>query len=375
VAKRPSEDTRALEPAKGDDSGTDFASSERMKRRVFLGASIILAACRGKTGPTSASAPTAGQIALAPAAISAAQMPMRPLGKTGVLVSRIGLGGAHIGRQSDEQESIRIIRRAIDRGVTFMDNAWDYNGGKSEERMGKALRDGYRQKAFLMTKLDGRTKAAATEQLEQSLRRLQTEMIDLVQVHEVIRFSDPARVFGMGGAIEALTDARKAGKLRFIGFTGHKSPEIHLAMLQAADDHGFAFDTIQMPLNVMDAHFSSFEQKVLPVAVHKGMGILHMKPLGGGFILESNVVSAVECLQYAMNLPTSVMITGCDSMGILDQAIHAAIDFKPLSNAEVESLLARTRATAESGEFERFKTSDYFDSTAKHPHWLEDAKI
>jgi len=346
-----------------------------MKRRAFLGASIVLAACRGKTGPTSASAPTEGQIPLAPAAISAAQMPMRPLGKTGVQVSRIGLGGAHIGRQSDEQESIRIIRRAIDRGVTFMDNAWDYNGGKSEERMGKALRDGYRQKAFLMTKLDGRTKAAATEQLEQSLRRLQTDMIDLVQVHEVIRFSDPARVFGMGGAIEALTDARKAGKLRFIGFTGHKSPEIHLAMLQAADDHGFAFDTIQMPLNVMDAHFSSFEQKVLPVAVRKGMGILHMKPLGGGFILESNVVSAVECLQYAMNLPTSVMITGCDSIGILDQAIHAAIEFKPLSNAEVESLLARTRATAESGKFERFKISDYFDSTAKHPHWLEDAKI
>jgi aryl-alcohol dehydrogenase-like predicted oxidoreductase len=300
---------------------------------------------------------------------------MRPLGKTGVQVSRIGLGGAHIGRQSDEQESIRIIRRAIDRGVTFMGNAWDYNGGKSEERMGKPLRDGYRQKAFLMTKLGGRTKAAATEQLEQSLRRLQTDMIDLVQVHEVIRFSDPARVFGMGGAIEALTDARKAGKLRFIGFTGHKSPEIHLAMLQAADDHGFAFDTIQMPLNVMDAHFSSFEQKVLPVAVRKGMGILHMKPLGGGFILESNVVSAVECLQYAMNLPTSVMITGCDSMGILDQAIHAAIDFKPLSNAEVESLHTRTRATAERGKFERFKTSDYFDSTAKHPHWLEDAKI
>jgi aryl-alcohol dehydrogenase-like predicted oxidoreductase len=300
---------------------------------------------------------------------------MRVLGKTGVRVSRIGLGGAHIGEQSDEAESLRIIRSAVDRGITFLDNAWDYNDGKSEDRMGKALRDGYRDKVFLMTKLDGRTKAAAAAQLDQSLARLQTDRIDLVQVHEVIRMSDPSRVFGPGGAIEALVDAKKAGKLRFIGFTGHKDPDIHLAMLKAADDHGFEFDTIQMPLNVMDAHYKSFEKRVLPVAVQKGMGVLHMKPLGGGFILESKTATAQECLRYAMNLPTSVMITGCDSMGVLDQAIQAAITFQPMTDAEVQALLAKTAEVAEQGKYERFKSSDYFDSTAKHPHWLEDAKI
>jgi aryl-alcohol dehydrogenase-like predicted oxidoreductase len=342
---------------------------------MFMSAAFALAACRPKSGPTSDTAPKATQIPLPPASTTSAEMPTRVLGKTGVRVSRIGLGGAHIGKQSDEAESIGIIRAAIDRGVTFLDNSWDYNDGKSEERMGKALRDGYRQKAFLMTKLDGRTKAAAAAQLEQSLKRLQTDMIDLVQVHEVIRFEDPDRVFGPGGAIEALTDAQKAGKLRFIGFTGHKDPDIHLKMLAVADAHGFAFDTIQMPLNVMDAHYKSFEKKVLPVAVQKGMGILHMKPLGGGFILESKVATAGECLRYAMNLPTSVMITGCDSMAILDQAIDAAIHFQPMSEAEVQALLDRTRELAQAGKYERFKSSDYFDSTAKHPHWLEDAKI
>ncbi len=256
-----------------------------------------------------------------------------------------------------------------------MDNAWDYNGGKSEERMGKALRDGYRQKAFLMTKLDGRTKTSAAEQLDQSLRRLQTDMIDLVQVHEVIRFDDAERVFGPNGAIEALVAAKKAGKLRFIGFTGHKDPDIHLAMLAAADKNHFEYDTIQMPLNVMDAHFRSFEKKVLPVANQKGMGVLHMKPLGGGFILESKTATPLECLNYAMNLPTSVMITGCDSLGILEQAIKAAVDFKPMKEAEVTALLDRTRDAAMKGQYERFKVSEYFDSTAKHPHWLTDAKI
>jgi aryl-alcohol dehydrogenase-like predicted oxidoreductase len=302
-------------------------------------------------------------------------MPTRLLGKTGVRVSRVGLGGAHIGRMKDEQASLRLVRSAIDRGLTFMDNAWDYNEGKSEERMGRALRDGYRQKAFLMTKLDGRTKTSAAEQLDQSLRRLQTDVIDLVQVHEVIRFEDPARVFGPGGAIEAYTDARKAGKIRFIGFTGHKDPAIHLAMLKAADDHAFAFDTIQMPLNVMDAHFKSFETDVLPVALSKGMGILHMKPLGGGFILDSKTATPEECLRYALSLPTSVMITGCDSQGILDQALAAAIGFRPYTGTERQDLLDRTRDAANSGKFERFKTSEYFDSTAKHPRWLEEAKI
>jgi len=347
----------------------------RLSRRVFLSATAALVACRAKSGPSSATAPVSSQVHLPPASTTTAEMPMRTLGKTGVKVSRIGLGGSHIGKQSDEAESIGIIQSAIDRGVTFLDNAWDYNGGKSEERMGKALQGGYRDKAFLMTKIDGRTKAAAAAQLDQSLRRLQTSMIDLVQVHEVIRADDPARVFAAGGAIEALVEARTAGKIRFIGFTGHKDPDIHLSMLEESDRHGFAFDTIQMPLNVMDAHFRSFEHKVLPEALKRGMGILHMKPLGGGFILESKTATAPECLRYAMNLPTSVMITGCDSLGILDQAIAAAIHFQPMSDAEVQELLGRTRAAAEKGEFERFKTSQYFDSTAKHPHWLEDARI
>jgi aryl-alcohol dehydrogenase-like predicted oxidoreductase len=347
--------------------------SDLLSRRLFLGTAVALAACRAKSGPTSATAPSS--VPLPPAATTTAEMPMRTLGKTGVQVSRVGLGGAHIGKMKDEQESLRLVRSAIDRGLTFMDNAWDYNEGKSEERMGKALRDGYRQKAFLMTKLDGRTKVSAAEQLDQSLRRLQTDMIDLVQVHEVIRFEDPARVFGPGGAMEAYVEAKKAGKLRFIGFTGHKDPKIHLAMLAAADAHGFAFDTIQMPLNVMDAHYKSFEHEVLPVALQKGMGILHMKPLGGGFILDSKTVTPRECLRYAMNLPTSVMITGCDSMGILDQAIDAAIHFQPLTDAERQSLLDRTLTAANTGKFERFKTSEYFDSTAQHPKWLEEAKI
>jgi aryl-alcohol dehydrogenase-like predicted oxidoreductase len=346
-----------------------------LSRRVFLSATAALLACRSKTGPDSPMAPTEKQLPLPSAAATAAEMPMRMLGKTGVRVSRVGIGGAHLGVQSDEQESVRIIRTALDRGVTFLDNSWDYNGGRSEERMGKALRDGYRRKAFLMTKLDGRTKVAAAAQLEQSLRRLQTDVIDLVQVHEVIRPTDPDRVFAPGGAIEALIDAKKAGKLRFIGFTGHKDPDIHLAMIAAADKHGFTFDTVQLPLNVMDAHYRSFEKMVLPVAQQKGIGILGMKPFGGGIILESKTVTAAECLRYALNVPSDVVITGCDSVGILEQAIDATIRFTPMTPPEVQALLDRTREAAAQGAFERFKTSQHFDSTAKHPHWLEDARI
>jgi aryl-alcohol dehydrogenase-like predicted oxidoreductase len=348
---------------------------QTLSRRKVLVAGVALAACRPTMGPKSATAPLDSQIPLPPAAAASREMPTRILGKTGVRVSRIGLGGAHIGKQSSDEDSLRIVRSAIDRGMTFLDNSWDCNGGQSEERMGKALRDGYRQKAFLMTKLDGRTKSAAAGQLDQSLKRLQTDMIDLVQVHEVIRMTDPSRVFAPGGAIEALIEARQAGKLRFIGFTGQKDPEIHLTMLKMADDHGFVFDTIRMPLNVMDAHYNSFEKRVLPVAREKGMGILHMKPLGGGFILESKTATAAACLRYAMNLPTSVMITGCDSLAILDQAIEAATTFEPMADEEVKALLARTEAASAAGKYERFKSSDYFDSTAKHPQWLETAKI
>lgn len=300
------------------------------------------------------------------------EVPTRFLGRTGERVSCIGLGGSHIGQVEDEQESIRIMRSAIDRGLTFMDNSWDYNDGDgaSETRMGKALRDGYRDKVFLMTKVDGRTKKTAAKQLDESLRRLQTEHLDLLQLHEVIRMEDPDRSFAKGGAMEALIEARSAGKCRYIGFTGHKDPAIHLRMLEAARKHSFHFDTVQMPLNVMDAHFRSFQHQVLPELLKEGIGVLGMKSMGSGVILKSKVVKPVECLHYALNLPTSVVITGIDSMKILDQAIDAAKSFKPMSEEEIASLLARTADAAKEGNFELFKTAMEFDSTAQHPEWL-----
>ena len=295
----------------------------------------------------------------------------RTLGLTGEQVSAIGLGGWHLGLSHvDESLSIRIVRSAVDRGITFLDNSWDYNDGASEKRMGKALRDGYRDKVFLMTKIDGRSKKEATRQLDESLRRLQTDRIDLVQHHEVIRFEDPHRMFDEEGANTALLDARKAGKLRYIGFTGHKDPHIHLHTLEVAREHDFAFDAVQMPLNVMDAHYRSFEKVVLPVLVKQRIGVLGMKSMANGIILRSKTVTPVECLQYALNLPTSVVITGCDSMEILDQAIEVARDFKPLSQAQVNALLAKTKDAAANGKFELFKTTSIFDSTATHPQWL-----
>jgi aryl-alcohol dehydrogenase-like predicted oxidoreductase len=286
-------------------------------------------------------------------------------------VSALGLGGWHLGLPHvDEQLGLRIVRSAIDRGITFMDNSWDYNGGASEIRMGKALRDGYRDRVFLMTKIDGRSKREATRQLDESLRRLQTDRIDLVQHHEVLRFEDPHRVFDAEGANAALIEARTAGKVRYIGFTGHKDPRIHLHMLEVASEHGFSFDTAQMPLNVMDAHYRSFEKLVVPELVKQNMGVLGMKSMANGIILKSRTVTPVECLHYALNLPTSVVITGCDSMEVLDQALEAARTFRPMSAAQVQALLARTKAAAAHGEFEPFKTSSIFDSTATHPDWL-----
>ena len=296
--------------------------------------------------------------------------PYRVLGRSGEKVSLVGLGGHHIGRGSDEQLSIRIIRTALDSGINFLDNCWDYNGGVSEERMGKALRDGYRQKAFLMTKIDGQTKQAAKQQLEESLGRLQTDHIDLLQFHEVIRESDPARIFGEGGGMEAMLAAKKEGKIRYIGFTGHKGPDIHLKMLETAFAHQFTFDAVQMPLNVMDAHYDSFEKKVLPVLVKHDIGVLGMKAMGDTVILRSKTASAIECLHYAMNLPTSVVITGCESLPILQQAIDAARSFKPMNKEEVSQLLARTASAAGKGEYELYKTTHNFDGTYKNPQWL-----
>jgi predicted aldo/keto reductase-like oxidoreductase len=303
-------------------------------------------------------------------AAETATVPMRVLGRSGEKVSMVGLGGYHIGMQADEQESIRIIRSALDSGINFLDNCWDYNGGQSEVRMGKALRDGYRQKAFLMTKIDGHTRQAALQQLEESLRRLQTDHIDLLQFHEVIRDTDPDRIFAKGAGMEAVLEAKKQGKIRYIGFTGHKSPDIHLKMLNTGFAHQFTFDAVQMPLNVMDAHYNSFEKKVLPVLVKHKIGVLGMKPMGDKLILKSKTATPIECLHYAMNLPTSVVIAGCDSMDILHQALEAASSFKPMSSTEVASLLGKTAPAAKEGEFERYKISHDFDGTYHNPQWL-----
>ncbi len=334
------------------------------RRQILIGASVAVAGCGDKAPTSEATPPPIAREIVLP----------RKLGATGEKVSGIGLGGFHIGKQSDAQESIRIIRSAIDRGITFLDNCWDYNGGESELRMGRALKDGYRRRAFLMTKIDGRTGKAAAEQLQQSLRRLKTDVIDLVQIHEVIRPDDPTRCFAEG-CVEALVRAREAGKLRYIGFTGHKDPDIHLAMLDAAHARGFRFDAVQMPLNVLDHHFKSFEKKVLPVLTRQGIAVLGMKCMGGGDILKSGIVTPHECLRYSLSLPTSVVITGCESMAILDQAVQVGRNYKPFEPAELEELLSRTAKIAEGGELEAFKTSTKYDGTVRNPHWLERAEV
>jgi predicted aldo/keto reductase-like oxidoreductase len=343
-------------------------SEVNMKRREFLGAMTATAAATLVYSHSSA-----GQSLLSlerPKETIRGDMRYRQLGSTKEEVSLIGLGGHHIGRQKDEKDSIKIIRTAIDAGINFMDNCWDYHDGGSEIRMGKALQDGYRKKVFLMTKIDARTKKAAIDQIEECLKRLQTDVIDLLQFHEILRMEDPDRIFAEGGSLEAATAAKKAGKVRYIGFTGHKDPLVHLRMLEVAAEHKFHFDTVQMPLNLMDAHFRSFARNVVPVLCKEGIGILGMKSMGDGAILKSKTVEPVECLHYAMSLPTSTVITGIDSLEILKQDLEAVKTFKPLTEKEVETLLAKTAKAASEGKFERFKTTNGFDGTAKHPQWL-----
>ncbi len=299
------------------------------------------------------------------------EMIYRTLGGTGERVSALGFGGYHLGKPGlEEQQSIQLARQAIDRGITFLDNCWDYNGGVSEIRMGKALAGSYRNKAFLMSKIDGRTKAAAAEQIDQSLQRLQTDHVDLMQFHEVIRLEDPDRIFADGGAMEAMLEAKKAGKVRYIGFTGHKDPYVHLRMLDVAREHKFHFDAVQMPLNVMDAHFRSFGHEVLPVLVREGIAPLGMKAFGDHHILESGTVTPIEGLHYCLNLPISVQITGIDSQEVLDQAFEAVRTFRPMTASQVASLLARTQLAAQNGKYELFKISSAFDGTAHNPKWL-----
>jgi len=302
-------------------------------------------------------------------------MPYRALGSTGEEVSLIGMGGFHIGKPDTDAEGIKLVHAGVDRGINFMDNCWDYNNGNSELRMGKALSaGGYRKKVFLMTKLDGRTRPSFNSQLEQSLTRLQTDHVDLIQFHEILRLEDPDRVFAKDGALEAALAAKQAGKVRFIGFTGHKDPLVHRRMLEMADEHGFHFDTVQMPINIMDAHFRSFTQTVVPLLVQKKIGVLGMKTFGDHFILDKvlaeKISTPIEMLHYSMTMPVSVVITGIDRMEILEQALTAARTFQPLSASRIASLLSRTQIAAANGLTELFKTTPHFDSTAMHPEWL-----
>jgi predicted aldo/keto reductase-like oxidoreductase len=348
-----------------------------MERRDFLKAALAAAAPIAAEGvfdslttAALAAEPAAETRPANPPEASRGEMPYRLLGRTGERVSLLGLGGYHIGGQRDEQDSIRIIRTAIDRGVNFMDNCWDYHNGGSEIRMGRALRDGYRRKVFLMTKIDGRNRQSAARQIDESLARLQTDHLDLLQFHEIIRLEDPDRIFAPGGGLEAALAAQKAGKVRFLGFTGHKDPLVHLRMLEIAGRHNFRFDAVQMPVNVMDAHFRSFGRRVLPLLVKDGIGVLGMKPMGGGVILTSNAVTPVECLHYAMSLATSTVITGIDSLAILRQDLDAVGNFQPLGPEEMAALLRRTAAAASEGKYELFKTTERFDGTARNPQWL-----
>ena len=336
-----------------------------MDRRDFLKTATVAA-----TGTVTSANAQSAQSSVAARRPESPNMIYRELGRTGERVSAIGMGGYHIGKQQDSDESIRLLRSAIDRGITFMDNCWDYNGGISEVRMGQALRDGYRQKVFLMTKIDGRDKNTAARQIEQSLGRLQTDVIDLLQFHEVIRLDDPDVIFASGGAIEAVQEAKQAGKIRYIGFTGHKDPSVHLRMFETADKHSFHFDTVQMPINVMDAHFRSFLNGVAPVAQQHGTAILAMKTFGDPYILQSNTVTPQEALHFGLNSPASVVITGIDSPAILEQTFQAVQSFKPMDRQQVATILAKTQEAAMTGRFELFKTSSHYDGTIKNPSWL-----
>jgi predicted aldo/keto reductase-like oxidoreductase len=339
-------------------------SKDNFDRRAFIGTAIA--------GATLVGAAAGADELPRPQETRKGDMLYRTFGKTGETVSVIGVGGYHIALTSSDEVATRIIRTAIDRGVNFMDNSWDYaNGnGQGEIKMGKALRDGYRQKVFLMTKVDGRTKAAAAAQLDESLKRLQTDHIDLLQFHEVIRMEDPDRFFGQDGALEAFLDARKAGKIRYIGFTGHKDPAVHLRMLNMAREKGFHFDAVLFPSNVMDWSFRSFVHGVMPVALKDGVAVQTMKPMANGDLLKSNTVTATECLQYALSQPTSVVIHGMEKPEYLEHALGVVKNFKPLTEAQISALAARAKQTAMTGKYELFKTSNQFDSTAKHPEWL-----
>jgi uncharacterized protein len=287
------------------------------------------------------------------------QIPHRPLGKTGQQVSIIGLGGYHLGTVQSRELAVRLVQEAVDAGVTFFDNAWEYNDHLSEEWMGLGLQ-GRRDRVFLMSKVctHGRDKKVAMQQLEESLKRLGTDHLDLWQIHEVIYENDPDLHFAKGGVVEALDEAKKQGKVRFVGFTGHKSPTIHLKMLA----HDYPFDTVQMPLNCFDATYRSFEQQVLPELQRRGIAALGMKSLGGdGQPILYGVVKAEEALRYAMSLSVTTTICGIDSLDVLRQNVGIARGFKPMSPQEMQALRERCRPCSGDGHLELFKTTKKYD--------------
>ncbi|HYX41970.1 MAG TPA: aldo/keto reductase [Pyrinomonadaceae bacterium] len=291
------------------------------------------------------------------------EIPRRMLGRTGVEVSALALGGSHVGEAKTKKEALRIVHEALDAGLTFMDNAWEYHDGRSEEWMGDALK-GRRHEAFLMTKVctHGRDRKTAMRQLTESLRRLQTDYLDLWQVHEVVYDNDPDLHFAAGGVVEALEQAKREGKVRFVGFTGHKDPAIHLKMLQVADEQGYTFDTVQLPLNCFDASFRSFEQRVLPELNRRGIAPLGMKSMSGaGAPVRKRVITATEALRYAMSLPVAATVSGIDSLKVLRQNLRIARGFEPMSEAEMQALRARCAEAAADGRFELYKTSKHFD--------------
>ncbi len=287
------------------------------------------------------------------------EVPKKALGRTGVQVSAMGLGGYHLGSAETDQAANEIVAKAFDHGVRFFDNAWEYHDGLSEERLGKALK-GKRDQSFVMTKVctHGRDKKIAMRMLEESLRRLQTDHLDLWQIHEVVYENDPDLIFAPNGAAEALLAAKQQGKVRFVGFTGHKDPEIHLRMLA----HGFAFDTVQMPLNCCDATFRSFEAHVLPEAQRQGIAALGMKSLGGsGELVKHGAVTPEQGLRYAMSLPVATTISGVDTMQVLEQNLKVAVNFQPLAAAEMQALREQCRVLAADGRLELFKMTTKYD--------------
>ena len=300
---------------------------------------------------------------------SSGEIPTRPFGRTGVPVSILALGGWHLGLPRTERESTRLVHAAIDRGVTFMDNAWDYNEGVSEIRMGKALA-GRRDQVFLMTKCctHGRDARTAMKQLEESLRRLRTDYLDLWQLHEVIFDDEPARYFARGGAVEALDRARQQGKVRFVGFTGHKNPDLHLQMLA----HDYPWDACQLPLNCFDASFRSFEQHVLPELNHRGIAAIGMKSLGGDArAVKAKVVTPQEALRYTLSLPIATLVSGMETMRVLQQNVRVAQSFRPMTARQREALQRRVGTASRDGRFELYKISAAFDGNeARRQHGL-----